>query len=130
MRYSKLILSLFVLFTLADCSAPERGHYDANGMWVPASNATTEAQRIHSPDSASMTPPNYEYDNNGYYHSRKYYSGADNGYAFSVPMDYLPPRGMCRVWFMNRTPEHQPSIESCEGIHSRMPAGAYVIYGG
>jgi hypothetical protein len=42
----------------------------------------------------------------------------------------FPPRGMCRVWFTKRAPANQPAIESCNGIKSRVPAGAYVIYGG
>ena len=50
--------------------------------------------------------------------------------GLTVPKDMFPPRGMCRVWFVQSTPFEQPDIESCNDIKSRVPAGAYVIYGG
>jgi len=49
--------------------------------------------------------------------------------SYSVPVEMMPPRGKCRVWFANRAPDKQPGSESCEGIRQRAPEGSYIIYG-
>ena len=134
MRLLPLITSLPLLALLAACGAQE-GYYDANGNWVAPANATTDAQRRHSPDPGrpgyyndNYQPRVVKYDRPGYYDYNGYYVTVDDSVA--VPQNMLPPRGMCRVWLPNRLPERQPRIESCDGIQGRVPQGAYVIYGG
>jgi len=143
MRTIPLLICVSALSLLAACGSND-GYYDSNGNWVPPANATTQAQRVHAPDPAmnysdhpyrpvdgavtrTTTVTTY-YDRAGYYDSNGYYVAED--VAPVVPEGMFPPRGMCRVWFSNRTPDHQPAVESCDGIRTRVPAGAYVIYGG
>jgi hypothetical protein len=132
---------------LTACGNPNEGYYDANGNYIPPANTTTEVQRRHSPSPAAhmderysdrrmgryREPSDYDrydrYDRRGYYDYNGYYVSNDDRYM-DVPAGMFPPRGMCRVWFTDRVPSDQPAIESCDGIHARVPAGAYVIYGG
>lgn len=79
----------------------------------PARTTTTRTYRF--------VRPGY-YDNNGYYIARE--SGP------VIPPGMFPPRGMCRVWFPERSARYQPPLESCAGIDARVPDGAYVVYGG
>jgi hypothetical protein len=47
-----------------------------------------------------------------------------------VPPGHYPPRGQCRVWYQGRPPGHQPPPVLCESLLRRVPAGAFVLYGG
>ncbi len=123
---------------LAACGTPDGGYYDKNGNYVPTDTPYNMRTNAHSP----MPGGNPDYladreDNNreyprfkrrGYYDYNGYYIARDSG--LTVPSDMFPPRGMCRVWFVDRMVDEQPGIESCDGIRYRVPAGAYVIYGG
>lgn len=149
MRTLTLLTCLSGAVLLSACGYPDYGYYDANGNYVPAPNATTEAQRVRSPSPGQPhhdyyrdrydntyygdrrvveTTTTYTYDRPGYYDYNGYYVG-ERG-AFNVPRGMFPPRGMCRVWFPDRLPENQPPVETCVGIRDRVPAGAYVVYGG
>jgi len=132
-------LACLSLSLLSACATPDSGYYDTNGNWIPYNRYNEEAHP-HSPLPGGTHPP-YDYDDSHavstttvttYYDRPGYYDyeGEYLGSNVPIPHDMLPPRGMCRVWFTDRTPVHQPPIESCEGIRSRVPAGAYVIYGG
>lgn len=124
---------------LTACGMPEQGYYDANGNYIPQTNITHDAQRNMAPNPSANTGDYYadrrngrydepaNYKRRGYYDYNGYYVTVDNS---AVPVDMFPPRGMCRVWFVERSVENQPAIESCNGIRSRVPVGAYVIYGG
>ncbi len=68
------------------------------------------------------------YDRPGFYDYNGYYISADS--SPSVPTNFLPPDGMCRIWFSDRSLSDEPPVESCNGIQRRVPAGAYVIFGG
>ena len=46
-----------------------------------------------------------------------------------IPPGHMPPRGMCRIWFKDRPPGHQPTPVSCHRIGPRIPYGAVVIRG-
>jgi hypothetical protein len=127
----RLLSSVALLTLISACGTPNGGYYDHNGNYI----ATDTPRNMQ--DSTSVHPPlpggvddtdDYHYTRRGYYDYNGYYIPKDSG--LSVPADMFPPRGMCRVWFTNRPLEQQPSIESCDGIRSRVPAGAYVIYGG
>ena len=146
MRNVSSIFCLSLVVLLSACATPSDGYYDTNGNWIAAN--PTKANRAHAPlpggthdtryddpnfdnnhaVSTTVTTTTYSYDRAGYYNRDGSYIGTNS--TFTVPPDMFPPRGMCRVWFSDRTPDNQPSIESCDGIKSRVPAGAYVIYGG
>lgn len=132
MRILPMITCFSALTLLAACGEQE-GYYDSNGNYVAPSNVTTQAQRNHAP-SPGHSGDGYghehhdRYDRAGYYDYNGYYIAKDGG--LNVPEDMSPPRGMCRVWFVDRVPANQPAVESCDSIKSRVPAGAYVIYGG
>jgi hypothetical protein len=150
MRAVKYLACLSALALLAGCAT--EGYYDDNGNYVPPANATTSAQRNHSPNpghdgdyyrdndyprharydsrydyAPAAGAPYYTYDRRGYYDYNGYYLEGD---VDMVPESMFPPRGMCRVWFTDRAPAAQPRIETCDNIRARVPAGAYVIYGG
>lgn len=119
--------------TLAACG-PSTGYYDARGNYVH----DTPYNRAENPPDTSNTYARdyYERDSRysryqpatGYYDRDGFYVGDEN--MLPVPQSMFPPRGMCRVWFRARLASDQPPIESCSGIEHRVPAGAYVIYGG
>ena len=140
-RNVKLLSCLSLVALLAACGEPGRGYYDANGNWV----STSTVRKPHAPLPGGPGPhkpgphkyesrsdyndyDSYRYTRRGYYDSNGYYIARDGG--LTAPVDMFPPRGMCRVWFVSRTDADQPDVESCDGIRSRVPAGAYVIYGG
>ena len=110
------ILGVSSLLTLAACATPENGYYDAYGNFRPYNMYNAENHtRPPIPNgnehyAPPPPPPPYA--------------------ALHVPTDLLPPRGMCRVWFVERTPAYQPPLESCDTAEVNVPAGAYIIYGG
>ena len=140
MRHSILLATAMLPLLVSACAAtPDSGYYDANGNWIPYNRYNQEAHG-HSPLPGGTYPPysednrattttvtTYRYDRPGYYDYNGYYIAGEGN---MVPLDMLPPRGLCRVWYPSRSPDDQPDIESCSNIKYRVPAGAYVIYGG
>jgi len=142
MRTVSSLACVSLISLLSACTTPDSGYYDTHGNWI--ANNPNNANRSHAPlpggtrdDSAyddnhavttTVTTTTYDYDRPGYYNYDGTYIGTRSN--FKVPKDMFPPRGMCRVWFADRVPVNQPPVESCDGIKSRVPAGAYVIYGG
>lgn len=134
----KSLASLFLLSMLSACGSPDGGYYDNNGNWIannpyahrdhPPLPGGTRNERTEYSSPRTTTVTTYHYDRRGYYDRNGYYMARDSG--LTVADDMFPPRGMCRVWFPDRAPIDQPGIESCTGIQNRVPAGAYVIYGG
>lgn len=144
-KTSALMCCMATAALLAACSSnPTNGYYDSNGQFVPYNPANRSAA-IHSPNSGAavttVTTSGYDngyenetvrvvtsYDRAGYYDYNGYYLGLDSG--LNVPEDMFPQRGMCRIWFPHRSLTEQPAIESCHHIQQRVPAGAYVVFGG
>jgi len=125
---------------LSACGTPSDGYYDANGNYIPYNRYNQEAHP-HGPlpggthDSRDNDRQSYTtvtttttYDRAGYYDHNGNYTAMDRDLRVSDNM--FPSHGMCRVWFPDRSDSNQPRIESCDGIQSRVPTGAYVIYGG
>jgi len=116
------------------------GYYDSNGQYrsygASDSYRHDNAMGGTAPTTTVVTYPSnnapYNADGTftraGYYDHNGYYIAADSGPR--IPEGYFPPRGMCRIWFTDRPAGAQPGIESCAGIRSRVPEGAYVVYGG
>lgn len=131
-RALTLLSCVSIVSLLAACGSPDGGYYDAGGNWV----GTDTSYGKSYPDSKvthgyRRDRDNYgdnRYSRRGYYDREGYYVERDG--SMNVPDDMFPPRGMCRVWFTNRSVSDQPGVESCDDIMSRVPAGAYVIYGG
>lgn len=141
---SALICGVAVTALLAACSSnPTNGYYDANGQFVPY-NPENRNAAIHAPNSGAavtVTTPDYDngyendrvhvvmaYDREGVYDYNGYYLGTDSG--LHVPDDMYPQHGMCRIWFPHRPYSEEPPVESCHHIQERVPAGAYVVFGG
>ncbi len=49
--------------------------------------------------------------------------------ADSIPREYLPPAGMCRVWIDDVPAAQQPAPTDCPTAIQKKPANARVIYG-
>lgn len=144
MRTKILMAALPAAFLLSACAGPDYGYYDANGNYIPAANAVTDQHRRHAPSPGQPGMPAYDssnvivvpapieypvtYTRRGYYDYYGNFVTVDS--RLVIPSDMYPPRGMCRVWLPQRSPESQPPIQSCEGIQWRVPAGGYVVYGG
>jgi len=133
-RISAALICASFLSLLAACATPDNGYYDTNGNWIP-NNPYNSQNHTRAPlpgGTHDYRDDRYDrverYDRAGYYDRNGYYIARDGGPA--VPEDMFPPRGMCRVWFIERPAIDQPKIESCDDIRSRVPVGAYVIYGG
>ncbi len=123
-------ISCLSVVSLMVACAPS-GYYDSNGEY--RSYGKSDSYRYEHPMSGTPTRAIYHeddviYSRAGYYDRNGYYIAMDSGPG--VPREFFPPRGMCRVWFIDRLPNEQPRVESCAGIRSRVPVGAYVIYGG
>ncbi len=142
MRHAHTIIALCAvsgLTMLAACAPYPDGYYDANGNWranhydqnppIGGYNPAPAAYTNDAPPVTTTTTTTYTtYDRAGYYDGNGYYIAMDAGPR--IPGGYFPPRGMCRVWFPDRAPRYQPPIEPCEGVQDRVPAGAYIVYGG
>ncbi len=137
---SLAVLACISLVSLLTACGPSNGYYDSHGNFIPAEttpkNARNNMDYAHPDHDSYQNSWDYDdhyaahvhYDRRGYYDRNGDYVV---GYSdHNVPENMFPPRGMCRVWFTERSPSDQPAIESCDGIKSRVPAGAYVIYGG
>ncbi len=138
-RAIALLACVSVVSMLAACGTPDGGYYNKQGNYVPTDTPYNIKNNKHS--SMPGGNPNAEadrennrseyprYTRRGYYDYNGYYMDKNSG--LSVPRNMFPPRGMCRVWFPERMGyNEQPAVESCDGIKYRVPAGAYVIYGG
>ena len=132
-----LKLAAFPLLSALAACVPDTngGYYDANGNYHAYGNAypsdyrdsrTYNVAGYGAPATAQPYP--YTFSRSGFYDYNGYYIGMDAGPQ--LPADFFPPRGMCRVWFPDRAATYQPPIEPCSGIQYRVPAGAYVVYGG
>lgn len=121
---------------LAACEAPDGGYYDKNGNWIATGSPYAVSKQSHAPLPGGPRDGYYDEDNSYYKYDRRGYYDSYGTYVVAVPVmtsvpdSMFPPRGMCRVWFPDRMLTDQPRVESCNGIHSRVPAGAYVIFGG
>lgn len=47
----------------------------------------------------------------------------------SIPKEYLPPAGMCRVWMDGVPPQQQPAPTDCASAVRNKPANGRVVYG-
>lgn len=47
-----------------------------------------------------------------------------------VPPGHYPKPGECRLWYSGKPPGQQPKPQSCASLRGRVPAGAFVLYGG
>lgn len=109
-----------------------QGYYDVNGKYRAdqksystfrhGPNVVDEHVRVNPSVSHIYTQPGY-YDREG-----RFIAPLEQGPH--VPAEYLPAKGMCRVWFNNRAGSQQPSSEYCPDIWGLVPSGAFVIYGG
>lgn len=58
-----------------------------------------------------------EHDGDSYFHRHGYQ-------RLSIPKGHYPPPGMCRAWFPDRPPGHQPRAQRCD---APVPRGAWLI---
>jgi len=127
MNLSRTIACLSLASVIASCTPA--GYYDSNGEYRSyGSSDSFRHENAMAGTPVSHAYPDTTYDRAGYYDRNGYYIARDNGPRVSDEL--FPPRGMCRIWFADRPADDQPRVESCNGIRSRVPAGAYVIYGG
>lgn len=131
MRPIPLLACVSLVALLTACNDSNTGFYDANGRYVPYSTQTPEPfeHNVTLRERTAHEARNYAFNRRGYYDYYGYYiARAPEGMA--VPAHMFPPRGMCRIWFPDRDVAEQPAVEGCRAINARVPAGAYVIYGG
>ncbi len=115
------LMMLPVLALLAACG--DSGHFDADGNYI-----TSDFQQ---PAHDKLLP---HYKDYSVPYTRAGYYDYDGNYVtvntMALPSTLLPPVGLCRVWIAGLPADSEPPIEPCDGIQSRLPVGAYVIYGG
>lgn len=51
-------------------------------------------------------------------------------HEIEVPPGHIPPIGMCRLWYPDRSPSQQPPPGECNELRSRIPVGVSLIRGG
>jgi hypothetical protein len=138
----RIFSTIACISLLAAAACTPAGYYDSNGVY--RSYGKSDSFRNDRPMSGTPnTPPDgvsndtyvapgttttttVVYTRPGYYD----YSGHYVTSGPQVPPSYMPPQGMCRVWFPDREVQYQPGIESCTGLQYHVPSGAYVVYGG
>lgn len=152
MKLAKTLACVGLLAALTACG-DDNGYYDSLGNWHAKgpdarsnkagwSGETYKGNNYYTDNSArrgdSARVTDYDrakdrdrspYKRAGYYDYNGRYIPASASVPY-VDRSYFPPRGMCRVWFVDRDEWDQPEPESCVGIRYRIPEGAYVIYGG
>lgn len=138
MRNLTLLACASLVSLLAACGGPSEGYYDANGNYVQNSSYNSQTRTYEPVRASDRNNPRIDhtrpihsttiYDRRGYYDYHGNY--VERGDGLNIPQHMFPPSGMCRVWFTDRAPANQPGVESCDQIKSRVPVGAYVIYGG
>lgn len=131
MRILPSIACLSLLALLAACGESSEGYYDSNGRYIynSTNGATPFEHDVTLRDHMRNENRRDAYNRRGYYDYDGNYSTTYND-GLSAPNDMFPARGLCRVWFVDREPSRQPNVESCVNIKQRVPAGAYIIYGG
>lgn len=135
-----VLTSLSAVLLLGACGVPQdKGYYNENGRFVRTDTPHNMTKREHvarevfdNDDHANRNDYNNNERNRDRYYDRQGYSVEDRGMSGNivVPASMVPPRGMCRVWFTSRVATDQPSPEPCNNIKSRVPVGAFVVYGG
>ena len=46
-----------------------------------------------------------------------------------VPAEYMPPKGMCRIWLKDVPAKQQPAPTDCAAAVKNLPANGRVIFG-
>ena len=46
-----------------------------------------------------------------------------------VPAEYMPPKGMCRIWLKDVPPKQQPAPTDCAAAVKKVPQNGRVIFG-
>lgn len=49
---------------------------------------------------------------------------------YRIPRGHIPPLGLCRVWYVNRPPGHQPPPVSCYDVVGYGDGWVIVTYDG
>ena len=131
MRPLTSLACVSLIALLSACGEPSDGYYDANGRYIDTSaNSAPGVHDVTLRDRAKHTTHAPNYSRRGYYDYNGNYIDSDEE-SVSVPRSMFPARGMCRIWLTDgRDDVNQPPVESCNRIRTRVPAGAYVIYGG
>ncbi len=137
MKIAATLASLAAVTLMSACVPA--GYYDSSGEYrsygksdsynhnVPMAATPPSTTHVYYDEPAPTTT--IIYDRPGVYDRNGYYLSTDSGPT--VPDDFFPPRGMCRVYFQDRPLSEQPPIESCRTIRSHhIPGGAYIMYGG
>lgn len=131
MNASFALLMLCSATVLASCA--DRSYHDANGIYRSGTIKDDDFRHERNVMAGSpnrvlpMTPVTY--GEAGYYDRRGSRIAAMDG-GPRVERQYHPPKGMCRLWFIDRVTQNQPKVDSCANVHTAVPAGAYVMYGG
>ncbi len=152
MKNKGMILGLLSIVSLTACGA-DYGYYDSNNVFhryarpgnVESGTATpggasdprpVSRSSVHKEDGQVVykTPDDnrapYDFSGVGYYD----YQGNiiyPTPISLIIPGHMMPPTGYCRVWFTNRLPLQQPSVQSCESIRAQViPSDAYIVSGG
>jgi hypothetical protein len=47
----------------------------------------------------------------------------------SVPAEYKPPKGMCRIWLKDVPPKQQPAPTDCAAAVKNVPQNGRVVFG-
>jgi hypothetical protein len=131
MRTLSLLTCASLAVLVSACAETPGGYYDDKGNFVrTAGNSAPFEHNVTLRDKARLENRAHAYERRGYYDYYGNYMEHDED-GLNVPTSMFPPRGMCRVWFTDgRGLRDQPPVQACSQIRSRVPAGAYVIYGG
>jgi hypothetical protein len=51
------------------------------------------------------------------------------GQSTEIPAEYMPPKGMCRIWLKDVPPKQQPAPTDCATAVKKSPPNGRVIFG-
>lgn len=114
------------LLLLAAACQPS-GFYDSHGNYHASDKGFQGESARTTSATDDKNAASFNFGNPGFYDYQGNYVSKES--APSVPDDFTPPSGLCRIYSPDKALSMQPPAEGCRDRY-HIPQGAYVIYGG
>lgn len=123
MNISRTLITLSLMSALMACA--DSSYHDSNGMYRSGTIKNDDfrhEQHVMAGSPSRVIPlTQASYRQAGYYDRHSKFIAAMDG-GPHVEKQYHPPRGMCRLWFVDRIAENQPDVDYCAHVHTTVPA--------
>jgi hypothetical protein len=103
------------------------GFYDSHGNYHSSVTGFQGESATATNATDDRNAPAFDFGKPGFYDYKGGYVNREN--APSVPDNFLPPAGMCRILSADKPLSMQAPADACKARY-HIPEGAFVIYGG